>query len=282
VSKAEGVERGRTVRWLLATLVALAGVAFWLYALADKPICHDALYGAATRPICEGPRLLDLLPFALLVAVLLAPDVSELGVPGILSLKRRVNEQSARQESMQRQLESVSLQLQSVSQNVSVHVGSAVLDQRQVAQSIQEKEPQFEPTERHVVDEGGPGNEEFEPGEQESLASVDPDSTDRLSLVHGLGSLWQSLGQYAEISRTRETRPDIRMAHLDEESQKRVDRWYWLYRDELAAVGGVWRSALLDLNGVPIPTLQDAVRNGRELLRILLAGLDLPHGPHTT
>lgn len=82
MSKAEGVERGRTVRWLLATLVALAGVAFWLYALADKPICHDAPYGAATRPICEGPRLLDLLPFAFLVAVLLAPDVSELVCPG--------------------------------------------------------------------------------------------------------------------------------------------------------------------------------------------------------
>lgn len=74
-----------------------------------------------TTKMCDSPSVADLSPLLLLVLLLLLPDVSEIELTGVLSLKRKVQEQQEklsnqehRQDELQRGLLQLGLQLSSV------------------------------------------------------------------------------------------------------------------------------------------------------------------------
>lgn len=67
-----------------------------------------------------------------------------------------------------------------------------------------------------------------------------------------------------------------RMAHLDEERQERRTAGPASSRKKIAAARSMWIRVVVDDKTMTIEILHDAVRTGREPLRILQGGLNLP------
>ena len=97
----------------LASLAACSrrsgsGAYYFLDATAAKVVCEDVIGGTEDAPqtlqTCGPPRLLELLPFGLVIALLLWPDLSELGITGVVTLKRRLDQQEERQSALEDQL----------------------------------------------------------------------------------------------------------------------------------------------------------------------------------
>jgi hypothetical protein len=110
---------------LLAVLVAVGFVA------ADRArVCAQAVTGSgAVVTTCRGPQASDglVIAYALFVLLLLAPDLAELGVPGLLTLRRRVDEQDSRLETEEGRRELLESQVASVSARLTqVTTASAV------------------------------------------------------------------------------------------------------------------------------------------------------------
>lgn len=89
----------RRVRWLLAVLITVGSVSLAVasYWLTPLQICRDTLVSssATTRAICAPWSTLDLVPLLILPLVLIFPELGELTVMNILSLKRKTEEQQA-------------------------------------------------------------------------------------------------------------------------------------------------------------------------------------------
>jgi hypothetical protein len=98
-----GFERSRgwwkPARWLAAMLLLLAGIAGII--ISGWTVCEERVAtvgGQAVVRVCRPPALTDLpVVTGLLVALLLLlPDLAEIGIPGFISLKRRVDDQEAK------------------------------------------------------------------------------------------------------------------------------------------------------------------------------------------
>jgi hypothetical protein len=85
-------------------LVAIAALAFYLHGIEAQIVCHKELSNGDVVELCGPPGLSELVPFALVIAVLLAPDLTELAIPGLLSLKRMVRRQEDRQNQVEAKL----------------------------------------------------------------------------------------------------------------------------------------------------------------------------------
>jgi hypothetical protein len=90
-------ERTRAVRWGVVVVLAVAAVAF---VAADAVSVCEQVVGPAGTPVttCRPPRSSDALTlsFLALLLSLLAPDVAEVGVPGLFSLRSRLQAQEER------------------------------------------------------------------------------------------------------------------------------------------------------------------------------------------
>jgi hypothetical protein len=90
-------ERTRAVRWSLVVALALVAVGF--VAAGAVSVCEQVV-GPAGEPVttCRPPRASDALTlsFLALLLSLLAPDISEVGVPGLFSLRSRLQSQEER------------------------------------------------------------------------------------------------------------------------------------------------------------------------------------------
>jgi hypothetical protein len=96
----------RRLRWSLAALVLVVGIA--ITGIGWR-VCEDKLAttgSSAVARVCRPPTITDP-PVAaglFLVLLLLLPDLAEIGIPGFVTLKRRVEEQQARVEEQEAKL----------------------------------------------------------------------------------------------------------------------------------------------------------------------------------
>lgn len=106
-----GLERLRgwwkPVRWSAAMLLLVAGIVGII--ISRWTVCEERLAtvgGQAVVRVCRPPALTDLpVVTGLLVALLLLlPDMVEIGIPGFISLKRRVEDQEAKLAGLELQL----------------------------------------------------------------------------------------------------------------------------------------------------------------------------------
>lgn len=132
-----------TVRRLAAALLAVAAVTAtttgWL------AICDEQVVGSSVREVCRSPQIYDglTLAFALLLLLLVLPDLAEVGVPGLVSLRGRVDEQHARLEAETAQRERIEAHMQqlrldldqAVASTASARVASSAVQQTTVGGS---------------------------------------------------------------------------------------------------------------------------------------------------
>jgi hypothetical protein len=269
------LSNAQRLRWLLALAVGVFALYFFLNGLQDQIVCHDEQFGddGETVEVCGPPGLTQLLPFMVVIALLLAPDLSDLEITGLVKMRRYIKEQGkaiARIEDEVRQAQPTQ---------------PYPPDMRAAAESVERKEqevltraredPQYKALEEFIRRASQrTAYKVMRESLGEGPIEIDPDSTDREKLIGDLAYLWKNIAQYEASARIHRMTGD-RMAHLDEERQEAVDRWADLFEDEIAAVRSMWMRVVVDDNTVTIENLQDAVRTGRELLRILQGGLNL-------
>lgn len=121
-SWADRIRRG------LAMVAVLVAVGF--VGSGRARVCSDSVTaGGAVVHTCRAPQATDglVLGYAVFVLLLLAPDLAELGVPGLFTLRRRVEEQESRLETEEGRRELLETQLASVSARLTqVATSSAV------------------------------------------------------------------------------------------------------------------------------------------------------------
>jgi hypothetical protein len=132
----EGTPRTRTRR-IVAFLVVLAGVGLVIasYYVDDLGICRAQPSG--DEQTCEPLGVAHLIPFLIVALALMWPEWSELGIGGVISIKKALERQAERQERLQEAV--VNLQ-QQLSQTTTVHNYIYPPDLRE----FQEKERRFE------------------------------------------------------------------------------------------------------------------------------------------
>jgi hypothetical protein len=104
------------VRRTVALLAVVAGVA--LVATGQAKVCSDNLTGSGqVVTTCHDPQATDavVLGYGLLVLLLLGPDLAEAGVPGLFTLRRRVDEHETRLDTEEGHRELLETQLQTLS-----------------------------------------------------------------------------------------------------------------------------------------------------------------------
>jgi hypothetical protein len=312
----EGPSTYPFVRWLLALGVAIGAGVFYLHGVEAQVICHTAAARHASD-VCGPPRLTDLAPFALVILVLLAPDFTELAIPGLMSLKRTVSRQGHRQDQVETKLAQVEQRVDNRI-NFTVHLNAA-------EDSVAIKERAFRgdwDDEDEEGAEGGtpppppgppgslgggeetPGGERLAPDTERDAgapevradrgaagaARVHPpagppwwdkagadvsgeEDDERASLTLQLQWLAKNLTQYEAIARLREVDPDERMAAMTEQQQQAADRWYAVFKEEIALVIRFRNALMHNPYAVSLDELREAVRIGRRLVRILLNGI---------
>lgn len=101
-----------TLRWARrAAAAAVVVLAVALTASGRLEVCDERLTGAgAVVSVCSAPDALDgvTLAIGLLVLLLLAPDIAEIGVPGLVTMRRRLAEHDAELATLRLQLSAAS------------------------------------------------------------------------------------------------------------------------------------------------------------------------------
>jgi hypothetical protein len=302
--------KGQVARWVFACITALAAAVFYLHGVTAQAICRDVVDSGRVISLCGPPGLNELMPFALVILVLLAPDFTELAIPGLLSLKRAVTRQEGRQDQ-------VEMKLAQVEQRVDNRISVTVLNAAEQAVATKAKifrredtgdeeppgeapppEPPEKPRDgageetreapRHQAeaDEAVPTDGPDEPvvvkedgkgAEPPGLITSEDDA--RASLTLQLAWLTKNLTQYETISRLREVDPSERMAALTERQQKAVDRWYTVFKEEIGLVKEFRNALIHNPYAIDLDELREAVRIGRRLMRILLNGIGVSTEP---
>lgn len=258
-------------RWILALLVALAAAAFYLHALDHQSLCHQELSGEFPKPleVCGSPRLLDLAPFALIISVLLWPDLGELAVAGLFTLRRRVDQQQERQESVESRLTQVDQQLtqlatlsqvQSQNQNANPTINVYPPDQEVLRRGIDAREA-----------EAGADDEDEAEEPQEEAPPVprgmpgDGDA-ERQRL---LGEFMREYARLEPFILPPGNRLARELESLDATSREQVMHWREMFDREINALRQTRNSAVHQPELVSPATLSGAIANTRELSRIL-------------
>lgn len=97
----------KAVRWSVAGGILL--LSFVFFVSHNWVICDQKLAAVGTQPVvkvCHSPSLTDLpvIAILLLVVLLLLPDLSEVGFPGLFSLKRQVEQQETKLGNLEQEL----------------------------------------------------------------------------------------------------------------------------------------------------------------------------------
>jgi hypothetical protein len=125
VARAADPEREATSwRWWIALALAVGAAALFFLSRAypNWRVCEEALAVTGSTPtatICKPLGVADLSVVLLPVAILLFPDLAELAIPGLISLKRDVAVQAEKQERLEKSLVQVEQRVSQV-QNVNI------------------------------------------------------------------------------------------------------------------------------------------------------------------
>jgi hypothetical protein len=256
-------------RWIAALIVALLAAAFYFYALDHQSICQGQALGEGTAKVvqvCGPPRLLELAPFALLIGVLLWPDLGELAVAGLFTLRRRVAAQEERQKTVEdhllqldQRLTQVATQAQHQSQTAIGAVNNYYApDQGDLKRSIDAKEAAgSEPSVEVGGTERAIGNAE---------AALIAESEEREQLLGQFVREYARLEPYLQRAGSR-LRGEIE--ELDEDRQRLVFDWQEMFAPEIAALRQTRNAVVHQPELVSTETLRGAITNTRELSRIL-------------
>jgi hypothetical protein len=255
------------LRWGAALIVALAATAYFLNAVGEQNVCEHVLAGADSAPrtieVCGPPGLLNLVPFAALVAMLLWPDLGELAVTGLVSLKRRVQEQEARQDAVESRLVHIDQhlsqlallaqsQLQGQSQAAAATVNVYAPDQDDVRRGIVEKESAAERPEGHPPTDDG-------------------DAGDHARLLGTFLQEYSKLEPYVLRYGTVRSQRDLEA--LDPDQRDLVVEWNEIFHREITALRQTRNVAVHEPDTISVGTLRGAIDNTRELSRILFGRL---------
>ncbi len=281
----EGRSNFQVIRWVAAVLIGLAAAAYYLHGIDNQTVCREVAEEGQILKLCGPPGPSELIPFALVITLLLLPDLSELAIPGLLSLKRTVTQQKGRQDQLETKLAQVEQRVdQRVSFKIDLHTAEKEVEVKE--ETLLEAEgTAFEAADEETEAEPVPGPDveadaaQAAPGERteaELPPGLTSDEDDLLaSLTMQLAWLTKNLTQYEAISRMRRVDQSERMATLTEEQQQVVDRWYNVFEDEIGLVKKFRNALAHNPYAVDLAELTEAVRIGRRLMRILLNGLGL-------
>jgi hypothetical protein len=249
-------------RWGLALLVALLGAAYFLHGTDDQAICHRnfSQSGIESSEICGPPRLLDLAPFGLVIAVLLWPDLSEVNVAGLLTLKRRLRRQEARQEGLedtlstiQQHLTQLSISTQNQSQAAAANVYLYPPDQEEVRRGIVGKEGAIGHSPNESQEESQGDKRQVLLGEfLQEYARLEP-----FIFVPGMHRFSKALDE------------------LNDAQISLVERWNELFSSEIGALRQTRNVVVHEPERVSDETLVGALDNTKQLSRILFERLDI-------
>jgi hypothetical protein len=257
-------------RWVAAIFVALFAAVFYFHALDHQSICHSQALGEGTAKVvqvCGPPRLLELVPFALLIGVLLWPDLGELAVAGLFTLRRRVSAQEERQRTVEARLLQVDQRLTQMATQSQHQTQTAIgavnnyyaPDQDDLKRSIDAKQAAgSEPlTEIGVA---------VEPTTADAEAAVRADAEERERLLGEFVRKYARLEPY--VQRTG-SRLHGEIEELDEKRQRLIDEWQEMFAPEIAALRQTRNAVVHQPELVSTETLRGAITNTRELSRIL-------------
>lgn len=259
-------------RWVLAAVIAVVAAVFYFHAVDHQSICHQQLAGESGTVVelCGPPRLLDLVPFAFLIAIVLWPDLGELAVAGLFTLRRRVAAQEERQRAVEERLLHFDQQLtqmatlsqlqgQSQRQTGIETVNLFPPDQGELKRAIDSKEAPAAP---------GPaappaGTEEVAAAEASLLAEAD----ERLRLLGEFVREYARLEPY--MVSPRSPLYGRLEDELDVDRRQVVKDWLQMFDREITALRQTRNATIHQPELVSAETLRDAIDNTRELSRIL-------------
>lgn len=247
-------------RWFLAVAVAVAAGFFYFHALGSESICHQEAVGSVVHKLCGPPRLLDLVPFALVIAVLLWPDLGELAVTGLFTLRRRVEQQEERQEDIESRLLEVSQHLTQL----------ATLSQSQVQGQSQTVNNYYAPDQGdlkrsiYAKEAGEQATNVGELVQAEEALQTETDERQRL-----LGEFVRDYSRLEPYILPRGSRLSGELDQLDPDRRQLVEDWRAMFDREISALRQTRNAAVHQPNLVSSETLQGAIENTRELSRIL-------------
>lgn len=254
------------IRWAAALGVAVAGLLFFLDAIHDQSVCKQTLGNESPTPveICGPPRLLDLAPFALVIALLLWHDLSEFRLSGLFSLSRRVEQQEIRQAAVERQIvelhqtvaQSSASQAQSQSTTTTINAYYAP-DQDDVRRGIQEKEEQ---------EQAGASTEE---PRETAPAGEGPEGHDHL--IGAFLKAYAQLEPYIDLGGPRGVPRSTgdELAELGPDQREAIAEWNEMFRPEISALRQTRNVVVHEPHMVSHDTLRGAIDNTHELSRIL-------------
>jgi hypothetical protein len=252
--------RGTKVRHVFAAVVALGLAAVWLASsLGALKVCRDSLASvgsAAVVRMCGPLGLIELLPWTLLLVLLMWPDLSEVSVPGLISLKRRVAEQEKRQERLE-------IAIQAVQQNVNLspHQEITVMlspDWHRAEQELSQKANQFQA-----------GQEVRKPPPRDVK---EPRAAGQGDLEVRLLAVWEQIDRNIRASQPPRRVPypffDL-PPHLTEYQQAIVRDWLEAFGTEMALVRAARNSIAHPPHDLSPADISEALHIGERLLNIL-------------
>lgn len=134
----------RVARWIASAAIALSASVYAIGSTIHSG-WHDCSTettkdAAATKVVvsCRAIGPDRLIPLGILIAILLAPDLSELAIPGLITLKRRLEETDKKQEQLERRVADVRNE---VRQSISFTI--ATVDPGRILADVHGKESEF-------------------------------------------------------------------------------------------------------------------------------------------
>ena len=237
----------------VAAFVAVAAVVLVTYLVPNAAICRgaaDAKGGVAT--LCGPVGLADVPALGVLLFIgvlLLLNDVSEVSIPGLITLKRAVEEQAKKTEALTAEISSLSLTLR---QTTTVNVMYPP-DPSAVKRDVEERDSKIESEGLRGVGEDHPINDSEETG-------VAAPSPDRAVTEAEVTRLWEALVS-ALPSLSPAQRRDLYIPSADQMA------WLSLYGQDIEAFRALRNTVVHQ----PANLSDEQVRGGVELGRSLLA-----------
>lgn len=258
------------VRRSVAILIAVA-LSLGTLGLFGFQVCRDALATVGTQAIvrmCGPASLTDLAPWALIIALLLAPEFTRLDFFGVVSLHRTVKEQVRRQEQLASDLFQVKT---AVSQNVRVENQIIMAPEpREALGALNDKASRF------LQQTPGPLAFAFAPSKLDRQARPV-----RAQMESQLLRLWEDIQAYIDyvsepssagwVVRPRTTRPSAEPP--DPAILGVIADWRGLFWDEIQLVRAA-RNSVAHAVEISDSDLEEALTVGRRLLDVLTQKLE--------
>lgn len=271
MTNGQGVLRAnsyRAVRWTIAigTLVIFVG----LLLNSEFEVCkiESDKDGTTITKTCDGPTVSDagVLAVALLLVLLLAPDMSEVGVLGV-SLKRRleaaerkVSDSEHKAERLESLLQMQSLRVDTLSQNIAAANAQATNNVYLVSSEEIKKIDSELPKKAEAFSRGD------DPAPTVTQSSPDEESSDPL-LVTRIIENWELLYVSLDLGPSRRGGRGDSFRNIDVTAHE-ADRFKSLFEEELQVVRAA-RNNVAHAKPISNEDLRSAVDISDQLVRIL-------------